>query len=272
MAKVNVTRIGYAFVALFAMASVWLALPVGLSRSNAARPVVPTRIAGTTPPPLAVTALNDLLAVEPSRLEKCDIGLVNLLCAEGLPHGVEVDIHSALALLDGWASRVRSETQRHFYRFQRKPGEFEHSEGYFHMLMMAVVLNEDFQVRYNLERIANLGKSAMGDGFFADARDVFLHGLLGPRRIGTCSSMPVLYVALGRRLGYPLKLVTTKGHLFVRWESPTERFNVDATGQGMNRYDDDYYRNWPFPLTEAEIKEHGYLKSLNAAEELAVFL
>jgi hypothetical protein len=84
--------------------------------------------------------------------------------------------------------------------------------------------------------------------------------------------MPVLYLAIGRRLGYPLKLVTTKAHLFLRWEDARERFNLEATGKGMNRYDDENFRQWPFPVTEAEIRTEGYLKSLSAAEELAVFL
>jgi hypothetical protein len=218
------------------------------------------------------TTYGELSALELDPLDGCDIALMNLLCAHGLANDEALDIQGSLTLLDEWASRVRSETQRHFYQFQKTPREFEHSEGYFRMLMMAVVLHEDFQVRYNPERIANLGQAAMSDGFFADSRDVFLHGLLSPRRMGTCSSMPVLYAALGRRLGYPLKLVTTKGHLFVRWEGSAERFNVDATGQGMNRYHDDHYRTWPFPLSDAEISEQGYLKSLTAAEELAVFL
>lgn len=34
---------------------------------------------------------------------------------------------------------------------------------------------------------------------------------------------------------YPLKLVTTKGHLFVRWEGTGERSNVEATSHGLNR-------------------------------------
>ena len=91
-------------------------------------------------------------------------------------------------------------------------------------------------------------------------------------RLGTCSSMPVLYLALGRRLGYPLKLVTTRQHLFLRWDSPTEKFNLEATGKGMERYDDAHYRQWPFPITEQEIKEQDYLKSLSPREELSVFL
>jgi uncharacterized protein HemY len=79
-------------------------------------------------------------------------------------------------------------------------------------------------------------------------------------------------VAVGRRLGYPLKLVTTKGHLFVRWEGAGERFNLEVTGDGLNRYADEYYRHWPFALSEDEVEAEGYLKSLDAAGELAVFL
>ena len=81
-----------------------------------------------------------------------------------------------------------------------------------------------------------------------------------------------MYVALGRRLGYPLKLVTTKGHLFIRWESATERFNAEVTNKGLNRFDDNYYKQWPFEATDDEVKADGYLKSLDAREELAVFL
>jgi hypothetical protein len=109
------------------------------------------------------------------------------------------------------------------------------------------------------------------DHFFANSQDIFIHGLTGPAHMGTCSSMPVLYIALGRRLGYPLKLVTTRQHLFMRWDSPTERFDMDATGKGLERYDDEYYKKWPFPITEDEIRQEGYLKSLSPREELSVF-
>ena len=83
--------------------------------------------------------------------------------------------------------------------------------------------------------------------------------------------MPVLYVAIGRKLGYPLKLVTTKSHLFLRWEGNGERFNLEATGKGTNRYDDAHFKQWPFPVTDAEIEADGYLKSLTANEEIALF-
>ena len=229
-----------------------------------------------------------------------DIARLNLVAAEGLPGTEGLDAARCLATLDEWAVRAKAETERHLYRFRQNPAEYENSEGYFRLLMLAVVVCEDFGVRYHPGRIsapprgepllANApphpalspdggegrvwpgeGASPANDAFFADSRDLFLHGLLGDRRMGTCSSMPVLYVALARRLGYPVSLVTTKGHLFARWEGQGERFNVECTGRGMNRYDDAHYRQWPF-VSDQEIQENAYVKSLTPAGEAAVFL
>jgi hypothetical protein len=200
-----------------------------------------------------------------------DICVANLVCAQGLSGAERLSVELCRKTVDVWAERVRSETQRHLYRFQVNPGDFENSEGYFRMLMMAVVVYEDFGVRYSSERMSAPEDAQKGDHFFSDSRDVFIHGLLDAQRTGTCSSMPVLYVAIGRRLGYPLKLVTTKGHLFLRWEGKGERFNLEATGKGMNRYDDEYFKRWPFPVTDEDIKADGFLKSLTPDEELALF-
>lgn len=217
-------------------------------------------------------SLADLTQFPPAQLEQADIALLNLLCAQQLPGAGEINISNQLATLDQWAKRVQIETERHLYRFRANPQEFYSSEAYFRMLMMAVVFYEDFNIRYNPERISNPQDINPNDRFFSDSQDIFLHRLIGSRRMGTCSSMPVLYAAVGRRLGYPLKLVTTKAHLFLRWEDGQERFNLEATGRGMNRYDDAHFKQWPFPVTEEEIRNEGYLKSLTAAEELAVFL
>jgi tetratricopeptide (TPR) repeat protein len=40
----------------------------------------------------------------------------------------------------------------------------------------------------------------------------------------------------------------------------------------MNRYDDEHFKRWPFPVSDDEIRTDGYLKSLTPAEELALFL
>lgn len=223
-------------------------------------------------PMATVSNLYALLTLPVAKLEHVDIARMNLLCAQGLPGAEDLDVDGNLAVLSEMAERVRSETERHEYRFHQNPAEFENSEGFFKMLMLAVVLREDFRVEYAPGKIGTAADAWTGDGFFADTHDVFLHGLTGSKHQGTCSSLPVLQVAVGRRLGYPLRLVTTKGHLFVRWEDSRERFNVEATGQGVNRFADDYYHHWPVEVSEQEVRAGGYLKSLSAAEELAVFL
>ena len=200
--------------------------------------------------PQSPTNLHQLLACSPAQIGECDTALLNLLSAEGLPGAENLNPQDCISTLDRWTERVRSETERHLYRYRANPREFESSEGYFRMLMMAVVLYEDFSVRYNPERMSTPGSLNPNDHFSADSRDLFLHGLLGAAQVqslkskvqslsspspyplpeerattfrptlnpqlstlnhrsGTCSSMPVLYIAIGRRLGYPLKLVTT---------------------------------------------------------------
>jgi hypothetical protein len=47
---------------------------------------------------------------------------------------------------------------------------------------------------------------------------------------------------------------------------------VEATGKGMNRYDDEHFNQLPFPVSDEEVRTEGYLKSLTASEELAVFM
>lgn len=204
-------------------------------------------------------------------LDGVDIAQINLLAATGLAGAEQLDLEALQSLLDQWADRVKSETERHLYRFKQSPSRYQDSEAYFRMLMLIVVLQEDFGIAYNPARVHTPD--------YRDSRDLFIHGLLdrtgeaGEGR-GTCVSMPVTYVAVGRRLGYPLKLVVTKGHVFARWDAgPSgERFNIEGTNRGLRTPNDDYYEQWPHELTEEEIADGWYLRSLEPNEELALFL
>jgi hypothetical protein len=216
---------------------------------------------------------DELYKTSQAQLSAIPITCLNLSCARGLEAGTGPDVAECRSTVSSWAQHVRTETERHAYRFAQNPAEFENSENFFKMLMLAVVLTEDYNVHYDNQRKSAPDPAAASDGFFHEPKLVFLHGLLGPDRKGTCSSLPVLYVAVGRELGYPLKLVTTKAHMFVRWEGFGERFNIEVTGDhGLNRFPDDYYRHWPFEVSPAEEQAEGYLKSLTPPEELAVFL
>ena len=218
--------------------------------------------------------LKELLALSPTDLEKCDLARMNLLCAEGLPGSEDLKIDDTLALLDLWAQHIKTETDRNFHHFQENPKEFNNSEGYYRALLLITVVQQDFSIHYNPTHITTPDAPEPDDSFFVDSKDLFIHGLVSPRAMGTCISMPVFYVVVGQRLGYPMKLVTAKDHLFARWESAAgkERFNIEATGQGLSTPDDDFYKKWPFPINDKEIEINSYLKAQTAGQELSLFL
>lgn len=126
--------------------------------------------------------------------------------------------------------------------------------------MLRVLGNDG--MRYNPD------KRADDAPFFTE--DVFLHGIIQGGG-GTFSSLPVLYAAVGRRVGWPIRLVSTKCHRFARWEDDEERFNIEITNQ-IDSYPDDYYRQGRYAHPPEKAEYHGWMRSETAREELARFL
>ncbi len=162
---------------------------------------------------------------------------------------------------------------RTYPKFLRQPALADNSEARYCVMMITTVLAEDMGCGYNMD-LVNSG--VMNDlttrTFFRNSADLFIHGLLTGKRKGTCSSMPVFVTAIGRRLGFPLKLVGANAHLLVRWEDAKERFNIECAGQGVAFYPDEYYMKWPHPVSQDEVKQGLYLRSLTRAEELGTLL
>ena len=146
----------------------------------------------------------------PDEIAKTDIAVLNLLCAQGLPGAEKLDIDACLAH-NRWlgCNGEERETARHLYRVNdpRYADHYKHSEAVLRMEMLLQVLQEDLGVHYNLERVRDIN--------FTDSRDLFIHGMIADKNGGTCVSMPVLYAAIARRLGYPVKLVLAKEHVFL---------------------------------------------------------
>ena len=204
-------------------------------------------------------------------LASWDIAEVNLICAQGLPGSEDLDITACLEKIDEWAEKVRNTTSRNYNRFIREPNLFDGSLGKFYMAILCTTLQRDCGVGYNPERAADPGDAH-------DSRDRFIHGITHGAG-GTCASLPVLYAAVGRRLGYPLRIVMGARHLFLRWDesdsqSPLmrDRFNIEATAQGFVSHPDRFYEQWPFPHPDPAIDPRYYLRSLTPREELAEFM
>ncbi len=89
-------------------------------------------------------------------------------------------------------------------------------------------------------------------------------------RKGNCVSMPILFLALGQKLGLDLSLSTAPAHVLVKFtESETGRtFNVEATsGGGLAR--DEWYRQ-QMPMTDEAVAKGIYLQKLSNKESAAV--
>lgn len=199
-----------------------------------------------------------------------DIAFVNLTCAEGLPGAPsQSDIRACLCKLDEWAKFVRRYTELSHEQFYRtNPDKYGHSEALFRSICLVTALQRHCGLRYNPAKIP--------EDVPLETADSFIHGaILGEG--GTCASIPVVLAAVGRRLGYPIKIAETKGvkwgHVFARWDDPQgERLNLEATCTGLGTPEDDHYRTGRYEL-KPEIEATGqFLQSMTPRQELANFL
>jgi hypothetical protein len=210
----------------------------------------------------------ELVKLSEGALARYDVAAVNLACADGLPGADRIDRAGCLRKLEDMAEKVRWKTGKAMRNFDRNPENWDNSRNIFRIHCLVSVLNEDFGVRYNLAKLPV--------DVPLHTADMFIHGaLMGDG--GTCATLPVVYNAVGRRLGYPLKLVAAMGqqfgHLFCRWDEPGgERFNIEANQQGFSSFPDQHYREGIFQPSP-ELEAAGcFLKSMTRREELSDFL
>jgi regulator of sirC expression with transglutaminase-like and TPR domain len=96
-----------------------------------------------------------------------------------------------------------------------------------------------------------------------------LHNYLASRK-GNCVSMPMLFLALGERLGLDVTLSTAPLHIFVKWtdDETGKTWNLETTsGAGFTR--DAHYRKL-LPMTDEAVANGVYLKALSRQETLSV--
>lgn len=205
-------------------------------------------------------------------INSIDTAVLNLLCSEGLPGTEHLNINKVLNTINQWTDMVKSKTDKSLSIFYRSPETYRNSIAYFKILVLVTVLEKKLNIRYNPDLISKPSiEDAKKTNFFYHPKNVFLYGVV-EHQMGSCASLPILIASVGRRLGYPLKLVMSKAHLFLRWEDDRERFNIEAAGNGLVCHPDDYYKTFPFPLTQEDLQTKLYLNSFSKNDELALFL
>lgn len=234
--------------------------------------LTPICYAGNKAVPKQNKSLDYYLSIPNETRSYSDIAIVNLLCAQGLPGAEKLDVENSLSTLKEWARLAAIETEKQIPDFRSNPRRFYDSEGYFRTLVLAIFLSRKLGIKYNPDLISTPSIEEMkSTAFFRNPEDIFIHGLIQKKQ-GTCSSIPVLLVSVGRLMGYQLRLVTAKGHQFVRWQDGKEWFNIEYNGNGLKCHPDDYYMKWPFEISKGELETGFFLRSLSPTEEFASFL
>lgn len=163
----------------------------------------------------------------------------------------EVDVHRDMAMLDAMAQHLGSLQPAWAPPAQRLALLRRY-------LYEAGAWNSHRPIRYDLAyALAN------------EARPGFLHKLL-TTRLGNCISMPLLFIALGQRLGLSMSLAQAPNHAFVVYTDPVsgQDIRLEATS-GANAIRLDSMRR-AMPMSDQAIAEGIYLKKLNAHECMAL--
>ena len=98
----------------------------------------------------------------------------------------------------------------------------------------------------------------------------FLNGILDTKQ-GICYSLPLLYIAVAQRLGYPLYPVLAPDHIFVRYVDPNfMEQNIETTSGG--KYFPDQYYIEAFAVSQRGLKSGSYLRTLTYRQFLGHML
>lgn len=116
------------------------------------------------------------------------------------------------------------------------------------------------------------------EGFHYDRSDTaydkvenhYIHGVLDTKQ-GTCFNLPMLYMAVTQRLGYPVYPVMAPEHVFLRFVSPLlKEQNIEATEGGGFSPDEDYIQR--LNISAKALKSGAYLRTLTYRQFLGELL
>ena len=192
-----------------------------------------------------------------------DIAEVNLRCSLGINENIDHLYHDCLGLIGEWSTQLVDYTNSNYRLFQSKPESFDNSLETYQAIAMVQFVHTALRVHYNIEL-------AEGEYNAIDSRNLFLTGVLAGRG-GKCVSLPVLYAALGQRVGYPVAVAHTWEHFYCVWGEGPSSFCFEAAGNGFEKRSHNYYRNFLRPVTSHDEQANGFLRRLSYRELFAHF-
>ncbi len=108
------------------------------------------------------------------------------------------------------------------------------------------------------------------DLYVQKLKNRYINGILDNKK-GSCVSMPLLYLAVSQRLGYPVYPVSVPDHIFLRYvDFRLAQANIEATGGGGYSPDEKYIAD--LNISERGIEKGTYLKTLTYREFVGMLI
>ena len=209
----------------------------------------------------------ELIALPDELLAKVDPLVMNLIVASKLPGMADLDIGRYAKLVDEWAILISRGLAAAEIEAAHNDLAYQYDPDLWRAGGMAVaVAGPHIGISYTAE-VLDAG----------DPIQTFLPGLIDTKT-GTCANMPVLYLAIAHRLGWPLRVVVSRDHFWCRWDDGSKQFNLEATsttsdgqiGSFLSTPDDEYARQLGTPRIAIECGSD--FTSLTPRQLLGVFL
>lgn len=176
--------------------------------------------------------------------EKIDIGIAALTFAKEVYPDLDIKAYSAK--IDKMVKEVKILTKG------RKSPDFR-----------VRALNTYFYLKMGIRY--DLAEDAIGN-----PSNRYINGIIDTKK-GTCITMPLLYMAIAQRLGYPVYPVTTPDHYFLRYvDRNFKEQNIEVTGKGA--YVPDKQLAIELEVPPKAIASGCYLRTLSYHEYLANLL
>jgi hypothetical protein len=218
-----------------------------------------------------IPSVAQMMSMSDSELDGLDPIVMDLAIARGIPECMELDVSKYVTTVDEWAIAIREKNSRDEAAGRTGP-LYRQSKKLWLAGGMAIELARTFGVRYTAEPL-NLSRPDQS----------FVYGAI-ERGTGTCASMPVLYLAIGRRLGWPIHAVVSNDHMWARWDDGIpvdkggERFNLEATTAGIAGHENEFCSNLDSDYADElktpaiAIRSGSDMSSLTSRETLGIFL
>jgi len=211
-----------------------------------------------------------LMALSDAELEKVDLVEMSVAAAKEIPGYEKLDYQHYKQVVDGWSDDVRRWMPAAEVNFQKSPKEWRNDINFFRLGLLATYLTRERGIRY-AEKYSQDQKEGKNSKY-EDPGALLVHGLIDTLR-GTCATMPVLHVAIGRRLGWPVSLASVGPHYVCRYDDGKVHYNIEATYAGpgfVSDSDEDYIKNDHLP--RKAVTTGSDFRSLSAREMLGVFI